>query len=59
MFLPFAALAFTEAGRDLPVLQGRPGDGRGYMCLHRTCDLPTTDPGVFRAQLERVAAGGQ
>ncbi|AWT35958.1 thioredoxin domain-containing protein [Deinococcus arenae] len=59
VFLPFAALAFTEAGGDLPVLQDRPGDGRGYVCLHHTCDLPTTDPGVFRAQLDRVAGEGR
>ncbi|GHF30761.1 hypothetical protein HNQ07_000680 [Deinococcus metalli] len=52
--LPFVALSFTEAGDDLPVLEGRPGGGLGYVCVNRTCDLPTRDPAVFRAQLEAL-----
>ncbi|WP_019010536.1 thioredoxin domain-containing protein [Deinococcus aquatilis] len=49
--LPYAALAFAEAGGDLPVLQDRPGGGTAYVCLGRTCDLPTHAPEVLRRQL--------
>ncbi|THF88199.1 thioredoxin domain-containing protein [Deinococcus sp. KSM4-11] len=50
--LPFTALTFSGPGGELPVLEGRPGDGQGYVCRNRTCDLPTRDPVTFRAQLE-------
>ncbi|MBB6018247.1 thioredoxin domain-containing protein [Deinococcus radiopugnans] len=53
--LPFTALAFTEAGGDLPVLQDRPGGGLGYVCRNRACELPTLDAAVFRRQLEGLA----
>ncbi|ANE43502.1 thioredoxin domain-containing protein [Deinococcus puniceus] len=49
--LPYAALAFAEAGTDLPVLQDRPGGGTAYVCVGHTCDLPTRDPEVLRQQL--------
>ncbi|MDV6375353.1 thioredoxin domain-containing protein [Deinococcus arenicola] len=50
--LPFTALAFTDAGGDLPVLQDRPGGGQAYVCRNRACDLPTGDAAQFRRQLE-------
>lgn len=53
--LPFTALAFTEAGGDLPVLQNRLGGGLGYICRNRACELPTRDAAVFRRQLEGLA----
>ncbi|MFW8625275.1 thioredoxin domain-containing protein [Deinococcus sp. ME38] len=52
--LPFTALAFTEAGGDLPVLEARPGGGLGFVCVNRTCDLPTRDGATFDAQLARL-----
>jgi uncharacterized protein YyaL (SSP411 family) len=55
--LPFTALAFTAAGGELPVLEGRPGGGTGYVCRNHACDLPTRDPAQFRQQLEALGAG--
>ncbi|MFB9992451.1 thioredoxin domain-containing protein [Deinococcus oregonensis] len=49
--LPYAALTFAEAGGDLPVLQDRPGGGTAYVCVGRTCDLPTRDPEMLRQQM--------
>ncbi|CAM3945352.1 thioredoxin domain-containing protein [Deinococcus marmoris] len=55
--LPFTALAFAEAGGELPVLQDRPGGGLGYVCRNRSCELPTRDAAQFRRQLEELAKG--
>ncbi|MFD2608422.1 thioredoxin domain-containing protein [Deinococcus taklimakanensis] len=52
-FLPFTSLAFTQAGGELPVLEGRGGGGQAYVCVNRACRLPTRDP----AELARQLAG--
>ncbi|WP_295821333.1 thioredoxin domain-containing protein [uncultured Deinococcus sp.] len=54
--LPCVALSYTTPGDDLPVLEQRPGGGLAYVCVGRTCDLPTRDPEVFRSQLEGLQA---
>ncbi|MFC4425430.1 thioredoxin domain-containing protein [Deinococcus navajonensis] len=48
------ALAFTEAGGDLPVLQERPGAGTAYVCVRHACQLPTRDPAELARQLETL-----
>ncbi len=53
-FLPFTALALSESGSGLEVLEGRSGAGVAYLCLNRACDLPTSDAGVFAGQLARL-----
>ena len=53
-FLPFTALAPTEAGGDLPVLEGRSGGGQAYVCVNMTCQLPTTDPEKLTEQLKTL-----
>ncbi|WP_221090417.1 thioredoxin domain-containing protein [Deinococcus aquaedulcis] len=50
--LPFTALALTEPGGTLPVVQGRPGDGTAYLCVNHACDLPTHDPATLERQLQ-------
>ncbi|SEJ11471.1 hypothetical protein SAMN04488058_10440 [Deinococcus reticulitermitis] len=55
-FLPFTALAPSEAGGDLPVLEARPGGGQAYVCVNRACQLPTRDPAELGRQLS--ALGG-
>jgi uncharacterized protein YyaL (SSP411 family) len=42
--------------RQVPLLEGRvakKGLATGYVCRHHTCELPTSDPAVFRKQLEK------
>ncbi|WP_293909144.1 thioredoxin domain-containing protein [Deinococcus sp.] len=56
-FLPFTALAFSEYGGGLDVLEGRsaaPGQAVAYVCVNRACELPTSDPGTLNTQLERI-----
>ncbi len=53
-FLPFAALAPTEAGGDLPVLEGRGGGGQAYVCVNMSCQLPTSDPETLAGQLKTL-----
>ena len=56
-FLPFTALAFAEVGGGLDVLEGRgaaAGQAVAYVCVNRACDLPTSDAGTLKSQLERI-----
>ncbi|GGO34169.1 thioredoxin domain-containing protein [Deinococcus humi] len=55
VLLPFTALAFTQAGGELSVLQDRPGGGLAYVCRNRSCDLPTRDATQFWRQLKQLA----
>ncbi|MFC4639282.1 thioredoxin domain-containing protein [Deinococcus hohokamensis] len=52
--LPFTALAFSEEGGDLPVLEGRPGGGTAYVCVQQACQLPTRDGEVLGRQLREL-----
>ncbi|ACO45988.2 thioredoxin domain-containing protein [Deinococcus deserti] len=49
--LPFTALAFTEPGGNLPVLEGRRGGGTAYVCVNHACQLPTQAPEELARQL--------
>ncbi|MBZ9753270.1 thioredoxin domain-containing protein [Deinococcus sp. HMF7604] len=52
--LPFTALAFSEAGGTLPLVQERPGGGTAYLCVNHACDLPTHDAATLERQLEAL-----
>ena len=54
-FLPFTAIAPTEADGDLPVLEGRSGGGQAYVCVNMSCQLPTSDPEALAGQLKTLA----
>ncbi|AFZ65716.1 thioredoxin domain-containing protein [Deinococcus peraridilitoris] len=53
-FLPFAALAPSEAGSGLPVLEGRSGEGVAYVCRNFACDLPARDTATLGQQLNAL-----
>ncbi|GAA4014777.1 thioredoxin domain-containing protein [Deinococcus rubellus] len=53
-FLPFTALAFSESGGGLELLENRGGAGVAYVCVNRACELPTSKLDVFAGQLERI-----
>src|SRR3990172_2288680 len=43
--------------RLVPLFEGkraRSGNATAYVCRGKTCDLPTSDPKVFAAQLDRI-----
>jgi uncharacterized protein len=47
----------AEQARLVPLLEGKRARGDkavAYVCRGKTCDLPTSDPAVFAAQLERI-----
>ena len=64
-FLPNRILAVAVEGPDLeeqarvvPLLEdkyARGGQATAYVCENRVCDLPTTDPAQFAAQIRRPA----
>ena len=55
-YLPFVVTAFREPTEESPIpllhgrgaIQGRP---TAYVCTHFTCQAPTTEPEVLKAQL--------
>ncbi|MBA2281724.1 MAG: thioredoxin domain-containing protein, partial [Acidimicrobiia bacterium] len=47
---PRAVLAWGERFES-PLWEGRPDDGRAYVCRHFTCDAPVTDPDALAALL--------
>ena len=63
-FLPNRVLAVAAEGKDLaaqakvvPLVEGklsRKGQPTAYVCERRVCELPTTDPRVFAAQIRKV-----
>ena len=63
-FLPNRILAIVAEGSELeshtalvPLLEGkvaRGGKSTAYVCENRICDLPTTDPAVFAAQIRTM-----
>jgi uncharacterized protein len=63
-FVPNRAYVAASEGRELderarvvPLLEGKRalrGAATAYVCRRRTCELPTSDPAVFRAQLARA-----
>jgi hypothetical protein len=65
-FLPADLLLVTTPGtradslrRLAPFAAALPeldGHATAYVCVHYACQLPTTDPGAFGAQLDRRAA---
>jgi uncharacterized protein YyaL (SSP411 family) len=66
VFVPNRVLVVASAGADLaaqarlvPLLEGktaRSGRATAYVCERRVCELPTTDPEVFRRQIAKTAA---
>ena len=64
IFVPNRVFVLATEGDDLaaqsrlvPLLEGkraRSGNATAYVCRGRTCDLPTSDPKIFAAQLARV-----
>jgi len=66
-FVPNRVLAVVREGKQaaqtarvVPLVAGkiaRDGKATAYVCERQVCDLPTTDPAVFAAQLERHAGG--
>ena len=49
--------ALERHARVIPLLEGkttRDGRATAYVCENRICDLPTTDPAVFAAQIATV-----
>lgn len=64
-FLPNRVLVVVTQGEDqaaqarlVPLVAGKvPLEGKttAYVCEHGACELPTTDPEVFAAQIARVA----
>ncbi len=64
IFVPNRIYVLATEGEDhaaqsrlVPLLEGkraRGGKATAYVCRGRTCDLPTSDPRVFAAQLDRV-----
>jgi hypothetical protein len=38
---------------DSPLWQGRPDDGRAYVCRHYVCDAPVSEPDALREALAR------
>ncbi len=64
VFVPNRIYVLAVEGDDLiaqswlvPLLQGkhaRGGKATVYVCRGKTCDLPTSDPKVFSAQLNRI-----
>ena len=71
-YLPNKVLSVVSQGQDvaaqaelIPLVKGkvaRKGRATAYVCEKGVCQLPTTDPAVFAAQLERretsPASGG-
>ena len=65
-FLPNRILAVAVEGPDLetqaavvPLMEGKyaiGGVATAYVCEHRICDLPTTDPEVFAEQIRQASA---
>jgi uncharacterized protein YyaL (SSP411 family) len=63
-FVPNRAYAAAREGQELdararlvPLLEGKRalrGAATAYVCRRRACDLPTSDPAVFAAQLARA-----
>ena len=66
VFLPSAVRAVVRAGanqdavaRLAPIVAEKvviDGHATGYVCEHRRCDLPTSDPQVFERQLRSIMA---
>jgi uncharacterized protein YyaL (SSP411 family) len=64
VFVPNRIYVLANEGDDLaaqsrlvPLLEGkraRGGKATAYVCRGKACDLPTSDPAVFAAQLRRV-----
>ncbi|HSD27123.1 MAG TPA: thioredoxin domain-containing protein, partial [Vicinamibacteria bacterium] len=64
-FVPNRVLVVAAEGQDLaaqarlvPLLEGkvaREGKATAYVCERRVCELPTSDPEVFAAQVARTA----
>ena len=64
LFVPNRIYLLATEGADLaaqsrlvPLLEGkraRGGKATAYVCRGKTCDLPTSDPKVFAAQLDRI-----
>jgi len=64
VFVPSRIYVLATEGEDLaaqsclvPLLEGkhaRGGKATAFVCRGKTCDLPTSDPKVFAAQLERI-----
>jgi uncharacterized protein YyaL (SSP411 family) len=65
IFIPNRVYVVATEGEDLaaqarlvPLLEGKRalgGKATAYVCRARVCDLPTSDPEVFAAQLRRAA----
>ena len=64
VFVPNRIYVLATEGGDLaaqsrlvPLLEGkraRGGKATAYVCRGKTCDLPTSDPHVFAAQLDHI-----
>jgi uncharacterized protein YyaL (SSP411 family) len=57
LYTPGLLIAGAEPREDVALLAQREsigGRATAYVCRHRTCDLPTTDPATLHQQLERA-----
>jgi len=67
VFLPNRVLAVVIQGKDLetqqrtvPLLEDKvvqEGVATAYVCERRSCELPTSDPGVFARQIRKTRRG--
>ncbi len=56
-YLPFLVIAPTSDGEGLPLFEGRrvESGAQAFVCEDMVCNLPVSDVGAFRAQLDSLA----